>query len=301
MSSGSAAQTASIARRIRSRAAPVRTLPAHPGVEGHPVEVGEFGLPGLLRIDLRREPFDLLQGEPDFGQGDRVHFGNGALVAPDLPLALDQVEPLTEGRKRLETELGNQLEDPVLAGPDPLSAELDDLAVTDRLIDGPATDPVPGLEDDDVNPFGLEGAGGAEAGKAGTDNGDICLSRLHEVRIVGWWAASVAGSGPACRPVGRDDLHAEVGSEQSLGTVVVGSDVTRAEIREGAHAPLMASRPPVVDRRLTDPVGWGDSAHRCWRPRAAVRLSEGRALGTDFLNWDMWVRCARSPRIRGEW
>ena len=62
--------------------------------------------------------------------------------------ALEQVRARGVGREGLEAELADQPQRPVLRRPDPLAADLDDLAVADRLVEGAAADPVARLEHD---------------------------------------------------------------------------------------------------------------------------------------------------------
>ena len=83
------------------------------------------------------------------------------------------------GREGLEPQLGDQRQDPVLGRADPLGADLDHLAVADRLVERPAADPVARLEHDHVAAAGAQLARRREPGEPGPDDDHIGIPALQ--------------------------------------------------------------------------------------------------------------------------
>ena len=92
-----------------------------------------------------------------------------ALVA----LEVEDLGALGVGLERVDAERAGPGEDPVLSGPDPLTADLDDFPAADRMVQRPATHPSPCLEHDDRVATVDELARGGEPGEPGSD------TRLH--------------------------------------------------------------------------------------------------------------------------
>ena len=88
---------------------------------------------------------------------------------------------------------------PVLGRPDPLPADLDDLAVPDVVVERAPADAVARLEHDRRRPAAPDGARRDQAGKPGADDDDVRLA------VVGW-AVGGAPSGHARQPRGSDPL-----------------------------------------------------------------------------------------------
>ena len=82
------------------------------------------------------------------------------------------------GGKGLHAELARERGEPVLRGPDPLAANLDDLAVSDVVVEEPAAHPVAGFEHDHGCPAGCERAGGGEPGQARAHDDHVRLASL---------------------------------------------------------------------------------------------------------------------------
>ncbi len=83
------------------------------------------------------------------------------------------------GGEGLEAQLAGERQHAVLGRPDPLAADLDLLAVGDRLRQQPAPDPVARLQHRDRRPCPLQLARRDEAGEAGADDGHVCLELTH--------------------------------------------------------------------------------------------------------------------------
>ena len=101
------------------------------------------------------------------------------------PAALEDVLAGAVGREGLEPELADQRDHPVLGRADPLGADLDHLAVADRLVQRPAADPVAGLEHDHVAAGGAQLAGRRQPGEAGADDDDVRVPFLHRADHIG--------------------------------------------------------------------------------------------------------------------
>ena len=76
-------------------------------------------------------------------------------------------------RERPDAELVRERQHAVLGRADPLSAELDDRAVGERVVEGAAADAVAGLQHEDAAALLLESARRGQAGEAGPDDDDI--------------------------------------------------------------------------------------------------------------------------------
>jgi hypothetical protein len=155
-----------------------REVAAHPGGHGLPVErSGVWGPPGRLQRDapsqLVEAPLRALHVE----QHDGVDARDRAAVAAQPAAVLDDVLALAVGREGVDPELTRERRQPVLGGPDPLAADLDDLPVADLLVEGPPAHPIARLDHDHGGAGAHRGAGGRQAGQAGPDH--------HEVGVAG--------------------------------------------------------------------------------------------------------------------
>ena len=94
---------------------------------------------GRHRVELPDHGRELDQGGP-LGGRDR------ARVRLQRTVAVVDVAAVDVGRIGAQPELGDQRQHPVLAGPDPLAAELDVLAALDVGVQDPAADPIACLQ-----------------------------------------------------------------------------------------------------------------------------------------------------------
>jgi hypothetical protein len=90
---------------------------------------------------------------------------------PDVALSGDGIVG------RVVAEIGQPAVRKALVGAEPLPADLDDVLRVDRVVQRPAADTVPRLEDDDVNALGVEVMRSADPCKAGSDHDDLGAAR----------------------------------------------------------------------------------------------------------------------------
>src|SRR5204862_5607458 len=81
-----------------------------------------------------------------------------------------------ERLERPQAELLDQPQDPVLRGPDPLAADLDDLAVPEIVVEGPPPDAVARLQHHERLPRLLQLPAGGQPGEPGADDDDVHLA-----------------------------------------------------------------------------------------------------------------------------
>ena len=105
-------------------------------------------------------------------------FGIVPEYRPSRPPRSKMLVPCDVGREGLEAELADQGQHPVLGRADPLGADLDHLAVADRLVQRPAADPVAGLEHDRLAACGVQRAGRREPGEPGADHDHVRVARV---------------------------------------------------------------------------------------------------------------------------
>ena len=89
-------------------------------------------------------------------------------------------------RVGLEAELADQPHRLVLRRPDPLPADLDHLVglLADGMVQRPPSDAVAGLEDDDIQPGGVEGARRRQAREAGADDDYVVIGHRRGVSAI---------------------------------------------------------------------------------------------------------------------
>ena len=92
-----------------------------------------------------------------------------------LALELDHVLTGRVGGEGLDVQLPSQRRDPVLSRADPLAADLNHLAIADRLVQQSPADALAGLEHQDRPACRRELPGGRQAGKPGPHDDDIDL------------------------------------------------------------------------------------------------------------------------------
>ena len=90
-----------------------------------------------------------------------------------LAADVQHLRPIIEGAERRDAGLRRQRENPVLTRPGILAAHLDDLAVTNRMTEHPATDPVPCLKNVNRAPGRDQVACGDQAGQPSPDHQDV--------------------------------------------------------------------------------------------------------------------------------
>ena len=97
-------------------------------------------------------------------------------VRRELAALVEQVVAVVVGLEGLHPEFAGQLREVILRRPDPLAADLDDLAGVggaQSMVQRPATDAIAGLEHDHRAPGRVELARGREAREAGADDDHI--------------------------------------------------------------------------------------------------------------------------------
>ncbi len=129
----------------------------------------------------------------------RVEAGNGAGVAADAAVELQHVLAVDERRERLDLELRGQFVEAILGRPDPLAADLDDLATADVRVERSPPDAVARLDHDRRRTRPGERPRGGEAGEARADHDhiDILRVRAHTRPTVIDLPAARRGSRPA--------------------------------------------------------------------------------------------------------
>ena len=98
---------------------------------------------------------------------------NGAGVAADRAPVLDDVLALDVGREGRDAHARGHLEQRVLSGPDPLAADLDDLAVADVVVEHSAADAIARFEDDAVDSALGQVKRGGEPRESGAHDRDL--------------------------------------------------------------------------------------------------------------------------------
>ena len=150
MSSGSAAHTASMPssrRHAPGRGGTLRRIQVAAVCASSRGGAGR--LPGRLEwARVRGQPVELALGALHVQQDQRVDPRDRAAVAPQPAAVLEHVLALHVGGERLHAELARQRGEAVLGRPDPLGADLHDVAAADVLVEHPAADPVARLHDD---------------------------------------------------------------------------------------------------------------------------------------------------------
>ena len=181
---------------------------ANPGLERLPVPVRRVG--GCPRGVDRHLGRHLVEAQYGLGQlaedqwvGWRSPERPGVAVRASPSTGVDvDVLAVVEGGELADPELLCEGEDVVLGGADERGAALGDLAPADRLVEGPAADPVAGLQDDHRAPRLDQPQGGCEAGEAGADHDHVGA----EARGTG--GVGIRGS-PQHRPQARGGRGAE--------------------------------------------------------------------------------------------
>ena len=175
-------------------ARPGGQVAAHPGGGGLPVESsGVRRLPGCVERDalgkLVEAPLRALHVQQYQGVDARDRAG----VTAQASRVLDDVLPGGVGGKGAHPELGRQRREPVLGGPDPLAADLDDVAVADVLVQHPPADALARFDDQYLHPRGDGRTSRRQAGEAGPDDDEIGVACLRIGHL----------GGPYRRPAGR--------------------------------------------------------------------------------------------------
>ena len=144
-------------------------------------------------------------------------------------------------------------DDPILAGPDPLAADLDHLAATDRVVERPPADPVARLEHDDRMTGADKLSRRGQPREPGADDHDV-----H--------APARAGPGARPRRLARQHGPGRRGSR---------ADRAPRAARRHSSARHLAAAPLAVERGTGDPRSPRSArtgSRRC-RPRAPRRLA----------------------------
>ena len=128
-------------------------VPAEPGLEGDGVPgFRARGPPGGVERDLPRHAVEAPHREAERGERDRVGPRDGPAVAPDAAAGVEDVVAGGVGLVGLDAELGDERGDPILAGADPLPAEVDRRTVGELGRVDAAADAIARLEHDDALP-----------------------------------------------------------------------------------------------------------------------------------------------------
>ena len=93
-------------------------------------------------------------------------------------MQVEQVLTIVVRGEDLETELRDELVDAQLPGPDPLAAELDDVAVAEIMVEHPTADAVSRFQHDRVRPGRAERTGRGQTREPPSDNDDIGVQPL---------------------------------------------------------------------------------------------------------------------------
>ncbi len=137
---------------------------------------------GRLERDLLRQPVQPPQGALDVEQDERAESRDGAAVAAKPAAVLDHVLARPVGGEGLHPQLGGKGREAVLAGADPLPAELHHLAIADRLVEHPAPDPVAGLHHEYLAARRGQLARGHEPGQPGAHHNELRFVSGHRPR-----------------------------------------------------------------------------------------------------------------------
>jgi hypothetical protein len=100
-------------------------------------------------------------------------------VALQAPVPLDQVVAPVVGGEGVHPDRAREPEHALLSRPDPLAADLDDLAAPERLVEGAAAHASARLDDERTGPGGHQLAGRGQARQAGAHHDHVCLAVLH--------------------------------------------------------------------------------------------------------------------------
>jgi hypothetical protein len=120
--------------------------------------------------DLGRHPREALPRLADVGEGVLEQGEVVAAVAPHIAVHGEEMVAFDVGREHADAELPCEREDAVLREADPLAAQLDHRAVTERVIQEAPADAVAGLQHEDREPGGQKVARGGQPGEPGTHN-----------------------------------------------------------------------------------------------------------------------------------
>ena len=119
-----------------------------PGGDGLAVPLGGLGrAPGRVEGNLLRHAVEPRLRLGDVGQDERVQARDRAPVAGQAAAVLELVVALVVGLEQLEPELADPFVDAQLRGADPLTADLDDGAIAQRMVQHAPADAVARLED----------------------------------------------------------------------------------------------------------------------------------------------------------
>jgi hypothetical protein len=101
----------------------------------------------------------------DIDERSGIDLGDRPSIGAQTLTVFEEVLARTVGVKRFETEFADQAQYSLLTRAHPLSADFNDLAVTDGVIEGSSPDAVSSLDDQDVDTMGSKRSSGREAGE----------------------------------------------------------------------------------------------------------------------------------------
>ena len=150
-----------------------------PGGQRLRIEAGGVGgLPGRVERDLEGGQVEVEHGGDAVGGAVGVRGGDEPGVGVALAVAQLDTLPRRVGREGGHAQLGRQVGQVVLRGPDPLAAAVDGEAARGAVGEGTAAHPVARLEHEDVDAVAVQLAGGGQAGEAGADHHHLALPLL---------------------------------------------------------------------------------------------------------------------------
>jgi hypothetical protein len=118
--------------------------------------------------------------EVALAEAGRRNKRNPAAVSIEASAMLEDVPSSVVGGERLEAKVRDQSERPVLAGPDPLAAKLDDLAGAEGVVERAPTHSITRLEHDHGGPVTVQFPRRDEPSQAGADHRDVdCALTTH--------------------------------------------------------------------------------------------------------------------------
>jgi hypothetical protein len=108
----------------------------------------------------------------DIDERHGIDLGDRPSIGAQTLAVFEEVLARTVGVKRFETEFADQAKYSLLTRTHPLSADLNDLAVTDGMVEGTSSDTISSLDDQDVDTLDTKRSSGREAGEPRANDHD---------------------------------------------------------------------------------------------------------------------------------